>query len=1550
MDAPIDDPVSLLLNIAHSHDLPQQPPVEHVAPEETHPQEQQQEVMREQVHEGRDGDADGDVSMDVPSPHGQKRQRPSPPPPPTEAQPQPLHYLGLDNTLIRCICGFPEDDGFTIQCDLCGAWEHGFCVGFAHPDDAPERYLCEICDFREVDRGKAREGQLRMIEMAKGARLAGVGGGGGGGGEKPRSRGKGRKREEDDEMLPPAKPKRGRQQSGRRKTQTAESTPAPAPSLPAARPPSRQRDEPEDDDYFKLSPWSMEFIPIQESVLRGVGVRRALREVYEEWLLDPAPPEPKGRAKPRKDQTHLPSPTEPPLPLSPSPSPSVYPTPSFDTLAPPLPPVYLSSLTPAGVKLQVTPIPLPKKSFLPPSYAPHLSMPSLYTHPTLYGLFPSPSSAPIKKGTFLGEYVAEVREGGRYRRDKVNQYALLGTGKPGVRGVGPPVDLVLDARAYGGKMRFVRSSCRPNAVLRVVIHQPAGKGKGKKEGKEGEGEGKVTFGIFASQDIGKKEEITLAWEWDDAHLVHFLPSLHPTILPDNRPGIPLALYPLEYPSTPFLEGVRRLGEGEREEVGRRFGVLLAGLGGVFAGCGCVSGGKGGGGGGGCVVEQMMEVWKIVRGKSELVLPEPPVRGSGVKEKGEGDVVMGERVPGQNITSDRADDPSAPDHPDLHPEKEQEQEQEPEREEAEHQPQLANLGPLIGAVRGWRRKELEVESVRRWRGVVKASGLGLGLGGVEVEGGLVERESEVDDVRMGDVEEKGIVEQDKENEKEKEEKGQLGFHSPSSQPSTHSPSPSLSPAPPPTKRKSVSPKNKTSLPLPPPPPLPPSSSLSPASSRHSLSPAPPRATAPLKGVEEEDGESELLNPTDVDSSDHEQGDGDEEDEGGLSDATTITLPRSAMSSSDDDDESEEEGGDGDEDAVMANPEAEPQSTPALPKSKVKRRIESSPAPEPRRKAVTKQGVKERAKEKAKIKKNDPFPFDPAPARTPKTELKAKPKSVGRPKSRLASVASTSTSASNSKPASTASASAGVAKKLGKKRQKRIVSSDEESSAEEEERGRVEKRRKGKVSREREREGRGGVTPPLPPATVASGARALDGLFRDHTPPPPAPAPTQPEPEKQPEPEPEPEQVKEPTPPPPAPPAPVEPPKKVSLSEYLKTHKFRKESQPSSSGPSSSSLVSAPEAAPSPTNAGTGSTADSERERASALENVKNEQRDKVDVPMPMAAHQPTSSPMTSLPASTLNLLEHLPSFRNLPAPAPAATPAQASAAAMPAPISTTFPAPAAAAGQTPVTPAPNTPAGGLGLGGGASTSYVPRGPARTPLQANAPLQDFSAPSHPALTPAGPGAGAGAGRASMSYTPRQVSGEREKSPGLPGLGNYSRKFESTPSYVPRREREEWGSRERSPVRERERESWQYRDSLPHQTPSSSTSANVSISTPVSAAQIANPANDRLPPPLTTRDLPPHASANTPSRSTMAGLGLGRVPPMGPKVPPTGPRSVSGGSTGSGIGPGHGLGQGLGQGQGLGGMDSARGGFGRGGYRGFAPRGWRGRGGFRGRGRGG
>lgn len=69
-----------------------------------------------------------------------------------------------DEEITRCICGQQEypgpplseafsaiesksDDagGLFIQCDGCGVWQHGGCVGIVDERHSPEKYFCEIC-------------------------------------------------------------------------------------------------------------------------------------------------------------------------------------------------------------------------------------------------------------------------------------------------------------------------------------------------------------------------------------------------------------------------------------------------------------------------------------------------------------------------------------------------------------------------------------------------------------------------------------------------------------------------------------------------------------------------------------------------------------------------------------------------------------------------------------------------------------------------------------------------------------------------------------------------------------------------------------------------------------------------------------------------------------------------------------------------------------------------------------------------------------------------------------------------------------------------------------------------------------------------------------------------------------------------------------------------------------------------------------------------------------------------------------------------------------
>ncbi|KAF9088939.1 hypothetical protein BGX23_007009 [Mortierella sp. AD031] len=65
-----------------------------------------------------------------------------------------------DAGIIRCICGFTDDDGFTIQCENCFVWQHAVCVGISQ-SNVPDNYLCELCSPRPMDKKRAVEIQRR---------------------------------------------------------------------------------------------------------------------------------------------------------------------------------------------------------------------------------------------------------------------------------------------------------------------------------------------------------------------------------------------------------------------------------------------------------------------------------------------------------------------------------------------------------------------------------------------------------------------------------------------------------------------------------------------------------------------------------------------------------------------------------------------------------------------------------------------------------------------------------------------------------------------------------------------------------------------------------------------------------------------------------------------------------------------------------------------------------------------------------------------------------------------------------------------------------------------------------------------------------------------------------------------------------------------------------------------------------------------------------------------------------------------------------------------
>ncbi|KAL5515516.1 hypothetical protein EMCRGX_G000692 [Ephydatia muelleri] len=68
--------------------------------------------------------------------------------------------------VTRCVCGFKHDDGYMICCDGCSVWQHLECMKI-DPNHIPDKYLCEQCEPRSVDRKRARQIQVKKKEKAQ---------------------------------------------------------------------------------------------------------------------------------------------------------------------------------------------------------------------------------------------------------------------------------------------------------------------------------------------------------------------------------------------------------------------------------------------------------------------------------------------------------------------------------------------------------------------------------------------------------------------------------------------------------------------------------------------------------------------------------------------------------------------------------------------------------------------------------------------------------------------------------------------------------------------------------------------------------------------------------------------------------------------------------------------------------------------------------------------------------------------------------------------------------------------------------------------------------------------------------------------------------------------------------------------------------------------------------------------------------------------------------------------------------------------------------------
>ena len=247
--------------------------------------------------------------------------------------------------------------------------------------------------------------------------------------------------------------------------------------------------------------------------------------------------------------------------------------------------------------------PLPHSSFSHPLLSSHTN-PSV--RPPSYSMH---TVQPISSSNLITPYTSTIIPSSAYLSDPLNAYAHHGMPKPFVHLFGPPLDVALDARITGNEARFVRSGCRPNAVLRPMIcpRTKAPEESDPSSSTKSRDSEMLTFGVFALRDIKANEEVVLGWEWDDGNAVHHLPALieAPHMFPYAAPLTPV-FFPCQFDHT-RLSRARHL-----THIRNQMASMLHALSSTFTTCACGSKAKD------CALNLMAE---FVDGR--LPVPAPP---------------------------------------------------------------------------------------------------------------------------------------------------------------------------------------------------------------------------------------------------------------------------------------------------------------------------------------------------------------------------------------------------------------------------------------------------------------------------------------------------------------------------------------------------------------------------------------------------------------------------------------------------------------------------------------------------------------------------------------------------------------------------------------------------------------------------------------------------------------------------------------------------------------------------------------------------------------
>ncbi|KAI5967535.1 SET3 [Candida margitis] len=396
-----------------------------------------------------------------------------------------MYQVDQDSGIIGCICGIEDDDGFTIQCDICYRWQHCVCMGYENGQEVPEdEYKCYFCDqlkWGKFDPAIAREKTLARLEAERMEQEAK---------EKAAAEEKAVRevKVESNKRKQPSAEKGDKKRKSEEKVVVKEEEPNEVnDDLP-------NKDNELLEEGVVAEPYQSVYYQLKENDYKRQGVKTFLNHVGIEFY---------------KEYLNLPNEEQEKLNVEVMPV-SQFKSLKMSRIIRPRLARYLQENNRLEKKKNFNKTKIEVKPYTDNSKQKFNGISKL-------SLFISTAdeSLIIPEETPIIEYLGEVDFFQDYCLDKINQYAHWGTTKPKVLKTEVlttgfhPVEMVVDSRFVGDESRFIRKSCfsSSNCKIRPVYLPDTNKFK---------------FLVVTSKPIVLKgensdEELRLPWEWDPTH-------------------------------------------------------------------------------------------------------------------------------------------------------------------------------------------------------------------------------------------------------------------------------------------------------------------------------------------------------------------------------------------------------------------------------------------------------------------------------------------------------------------------------------------------------------------------------------------------------------------------------------------------------------------------------------------------------------------------------------------------------------------------------------------------------------------------------------------------------------------------------------------------------------------------------------------------------------------------------------------------------------------------------------------------------------------------